>query len=427
MPPVEFSHYRVLSRLGQGGIGEVYLAADTSLDRNVAIKFLLDGGAHDSAHSRLLYPDDTRGLFRLAWTKMATLGDWDEAIKGFKRVVALEPEDSSAWVNLASAYAGKRDFESAVSTYQKAFALNPALLFALFVNHEYGFTLVETGRLAEAAAVFERMKKEADPAGNRGRGFRSLALLDMYRGQYAAASEELRQAIVLDQTYEQTVSEFRDRLYLVTALEAKGHTREAAAQWTTVDRIIAKLSLSPDWLYRPVKMKARRGRLAEAQRWLQLMQKTAGRATADSGVSRNTGLDRAYVDLAQAEIERAAGRTRRAVELLEPAHVIAKSSESLEALAAAYVAADRPDDAVKRYEELMTSRVLGNEGQELWLQAHLALGQLYERLNRPADARKIYTALIDRWKEGDDDLLLLHSVRERLAKLPPAAAAPSVK
>src|SRR6187549_1014266 len=41
------SHYRIVSKIGAGGMGEVYLAQDTKLDRKVAIKFLNDDFSKD--------------------------------------------------------------------------------------------------------------------------------------------------------------------------------------------------------------------------------------------------------------------------------------------------------------------------------------------------------------------------------------------
>jgi serine/threonine protein kinase len=55
---VEVSHYRILERVGVGGMGEVYLADDTKLNRRVALKFLPTNMSQD--------PDTRRRFVREA-------------------------------------------------------------------------------------------------------------------------------------------------------------------------------------------------------------------------------------------------------------------------------------------------------------------------------------------------------------------------
>lgn len=74
------SHYRILERLGEGGMGVVYLAEDLHLGRKVAIKFL--NKTTDEHHYRARFLREARSVSVLSHHNIATIFEYGEADDG---------------------------------------------------------------------------------------------------------------------------------------------------------------------------------------------------------------------------------------------------------------------------------------------------------------------------------------------------------
>jgi serine/threonine protein kinase len=70
-PPKEFDEYRIVHPLGSGGMGRVYLAYDTLLDRQVAMKFIADVDPNSDARDRFLI--EARAAARLQHPNVAAV------------------------------------------------------------------------------------------------------------------------------------------------------------------------------------------------------------------------------------------------------------------------------------------------------------------------------------------------------------------
>ena len=175
--------YRILSLLGAGGMGEVYLAHDPSLDRQVALKFLPESMEKDEKARQLLLREarSAAALDHPYICKIYEIGEAEarpyiamERVEGrtleerisqgplpLTEALELDPGFAGAHAGLAHAYARGADQQGlspewlnrAEQEARQALAIDPDLPEAHFA---LGYTYMRMRRLTQALPAAEK-------------------------------------------------------------------------------------------------------------------------------------------------------------------------------------------------------------------------------------------------------------------------------
>src|SRR4051794_40141667 len=74
----EVSGYAILERIGKGGMGEVYLARQLTLDRRVAIKFLMPEEEPDAEDPLLRFRREAELMAKVSHPNVLSIFDFGE-------------------------------------------------------------------------------------------------------------------------------------------------------------------------------------------------------------------------------------------------------------------------------------------------------------------------------------------------------------
>jgi tetratricopeptide (TPR) repeat protein len=242
----------------------------------------------------------------------------------------------------------------------------------------------------------------------RAAGFRSLGYLATWRGRIDEAAVQFEHAADASVQMGAPLTEVRNRLLLAWTHRLAGRQTAANNEMNRVMQLVSAPAMEPGFLSFIVTGLVRLDRLADAESVLSVLR---------SRVDSASDVDRAADALASGTVALANARPDSALWFGRRAAGFPQDLLVFSLLGDAHRALGQRDSAETALRRVIDADAFGAESQEVWLRAHVLLGDLLLSKGDTARARQTYQALLQRWREAPQTLPELVTARARLVAL----------
>jgi len=351
-------------------------------------------------------------------------GNYGEALEYLERYAAASPGDANPFDSMAEAYLDMGDLEQAVAKYREAVEVEPEFFGSIqCIAYVYGVM----GEYDSAMVWIDRYLDRVPTAGLRQSGYCWRSLYRFLTGRIDGAFTDIKrweELLGSGSRYETSGKDYVKAYYLC-GTGRYAEAERAFEEWhRMLDRLLPQQPQANEmWLLVHLALVyARSGRADDATAAIHRARSMQPEVDPDQ--------PRSSIRLIEGEVLLAAGRYDEAIELVRDSlrvqiPLMASEAEVLvhnlpmdgDVLARAYLARGDQDSAVAEYRRLIEFHPESNDRRLRNPVYHYRLGQVYERMGRPAAAAEQYQRFLHYWRHADPDLDENVDARKRLGAL----------
>ncbi len=348
---------------------------------------------------RRLFPDDA-ALAEQYVSMLGVMGRHPEAMRVARTCAEQNPKDPLGWHLVGSAYLGLGLPDSAEAAFREATKIDPE-----WVPENYSRCAYWRGDLKAAIGIIEQILSQQDLSANRREELITLSTQGLNLAALYIEAGRHQEARRVFRAY--MTSQFGRINQLLVMM---GRAQEVLKRIERLSSDALERTRSGSWFRHRGMALAMLGQGEGARR-----------AASEDCKSLWDWICRTYAVLIEAEAAlvdsdpQLAFDSLNAMKTIIPGVFVAPGGDFLSIrtqtiLARAYRMDGRLDEAARVYEQWL----LRCGGHAL---AHYELGQIYDEMKRPADAKKEYAKFLEMWSEADHDRPQLIDAKKRLADL----------